>query len=46
MSDFLDELDAWLDDNWDAELTIAEWWDRLGRSGWASPSLPDRKSVV
>ena len=40
MSDFLDELDAWLDDNWDAELTIAEWWDRLGRSGWASPSLP------
>lgn len=40
MSDILDELDAWLDDNWDPDLTVAEWWDRLGRSGWASPSLP------
>ncbi len=40
MSDFLDELDGWLADNWDPELTVTEWWDRLGLSGWAAPSLP------
>jgi len=40
MSELLDELDAWLDANWDPELTVAEWWQRLGTSGWASPSLP------
>ena len=36
----LDELDAWLAANWSPELTVAEWWDRLGRAGWAAPSLP------
>jgi alkylation response protein AidB-like acyl-CoA dehydrogenase len=40
MSDILDELDTWLQANWDPELTVAEWWHRLGTSGWASPSLP------
>jgi alkylation response protein AidB-like acyl-CoA dehydrogenase len=40
MSDLLDELDAWLDANWDPELTVAEWWQRLGTSGWAAPALP------
>ena len=41
MSDFLEELDSWLDANWDADLTVAEWWERLGTSGWASPMLPE-----
>ena len=40
MTELLDELDAWLDTNWDPDLTVAEWWDRLGLSGWAAPSLP------
>ena len=40
MSDLLDELDAWLDANWDPDLTVAEWWQRLGTSGWAAPALP------
>jgi len=40
MSELLDELDAWLDANWDPELTVAEWWQRLGSSGWAAPALP------
>jgi alkylation response protein AidB-like acyl-CoA dehydrogenase len=40
MSDLLDELDVWLDANWNPDLTVAEWWQRLGTSGWASPSLP------
>jgi alkylation response protein AidB-like acyl-CoA dehydrogenase len=40
MSDILEELDAWIDANWDPELTVAEWWQRLGTSGWAAPALP------
>lgn len=40
MSALLDELDAWLDANWDPDLTVGEWWERLGLAGWASPSLP------
>src|SRR5262249_6536507 len=38
--DLTDELYAWLDDNWDPDLTVAEWWERLGVSGWAAPGLP------
>ena len=34
------ELQDWLHENWDAGLTVAEWWERLGLSGWAAPSLP------
>ena len=40
MSDLLEELDDWLADNWDADLTVGEWWERLGLAGWAHPSLP------
>ncbi len=40
MSDILDELDAWLTENWNADLTVGEWWERLGASGWAAPALP------
>jgi alkylation response protein AidB-like acyl-CoA dehydrogenase len=36
----LDELRAWLDENWDPDLTVGEWWERLGLSGWAAPGLP------
>ena len=39
-SDILDELDAWLEDNWNPDLSVAEWWQLLGTSGWAAPSLP------
>jgi alkylation response protein AidB-like acyl-CoA dehydrogenase len=38
--DLLDRLDSWLTANWDPDLTVAEWWQRLGTSGWAAPSLP------
>ena len=40
MSDILEELDAWLAANWDPELTVAQWWQLLGSSGWAAPALP------
>ena len=41
MADVIDELQAWLDDNWDPDLTVADWWQRLGLAGWSAPSLPD-----
>jgi alkylation response protein AidB-like acyl-CoA dehydrogenase len=34
------EVTAWLDEQWDPDLTVAEWWDRLCDSGWAAPQLP------
>jgi alkylation response protein AidB-like acyl-CoA dehydrogenase len=34
------ELKAWLDNNWDADLTVGEWWERLGTSGWGVPTWP------
>ncbi|HEY3140489.1 MAG TPA: acyl-CoA dehydrogenase family protein [Acidimicrobiales bacterium] len=34
------ELKAWLDQNWDPDLTVGEWWDRLGTSGWGVPAWP------
>src|SRR5712691_2270553 len=40
-ADVLDELRAWLEENWDPDLTVAQWWERLGRAGWAAPSLPE-----
>jgi alkylation response protein AidB-like acyl-CoA dehydrogenase len=39
--DLTAEVTAWLEANWDPELTVEEWWDRLGRSGWAVPTWPD-----
>jgi alkylation response protein AidB-like acyl-CoA dehydrogenase len=41
MADVIDELRAWLDENWDPDLTVAEWWERLGLAGWAAPALPE-----
>jgi alkylation response protein AidB-like acyl-CoA dehydrogenase len=35
-----DELQDWLGDNWDPDLTVGEWWDRLGMAGWSQPILP------
>src|SRR3954464_10088901 len=40
-TDIIDELTAWLEENWDPDLTCAEWWERLGLSGWAAPTLPE-----
>ena len=36
----IDELHAWLEKNWDPDLTVAEWWERLGTAGWAAPTWP------
>ena len=34
------ELEAWLDENWDEDLTVSEWWQRIAPSGYAHPTLP------
>ncbi|HZQ86090.1 MAG TPA: acyl-CoA dehydrogenase family protein [Acidimicrobiales bacterium] len=40
MTDFETELKAWLEENWEPDLTVREWWQRLGESGWAAPTWP------
>ncbi len=35
-----DELQSWLEEHWDPDLTVGEWWERLGTAGWAAPMLP------
>ena len=40
-TDVTTELRSWLEDNWDPDLTVAEWWERLGLAGWSAPSLPE-----
>ncbi|HZU73533.1 MAG TPA: acyl-CoA dehydrogenase family protein [Acidimicrobiales bacterium] len=39
--DVVAEVTAWLEANWDPDLTVGEWWQRLGESGWAAPSWPE-----
>ena len=34
------DVDAWLDANWDPELSVAEWWRRLADARLAHPMLP------
>ena len=40
-SDVVDEVRAWLEENWDPDLTVAQWWERLGLAGWSAPTLPE-----
>lgn len=34
------EVRDWLNGNWDPDLTVAEWWDRLAEAHWAVPTWP------
>jgi len=40
--ELLRELRSWLDQNWDADLAVGEWWERLGMAGWATPTWPEQ----
>src|ERR1700691_5457027 len=40
VTDAVAEVNAWLADNWDPELTVAEWWERMGTAGWSAPTWP------
>ena len=39
-TDAVAEVKGWLDENWNPDLSVAEWWKLLGESGWAVPSWP------
>ncbi|MGD9752904.1 MAG: acyl-CoA dehydrogenase family protein [Acidimicrobiia bacterium] len=39
-TDTVAEFAAWLDEHWSPELTLGEWWQRLGGSGWGFPAWP------
>ena len=34
------EVEDWITSNWDPDITVAEWWQRLAAAGYASPMLP------
>ena len=38
------EVRTWLDDNWDPDLTVADWWQRLADGGWGHPTWPEEHS--
>jgi alkylation response protein AidB-like acyl-CoA dehydrogenase len=40
-NDLIGELKSWLDQNWNPDMTVGEWWERLGLAGWAAPTLPE-----
>ena len=40
-TDAVAEVRAWLEENWDPDLTVGEWWERLGLAGWAAPGLAE-----
>jgi alkylation response protein AidB-like acyl-CoA dehydrogenase len=38
-----DEVTRWLDDNWNPDLTVDEWWKAVAAAGWTAPHLaPDQ----
>jgi len=37
--DVRDEIEAWLDENWDDRLTVRVWWSRLAQAGLSFPML-------
>ncbi len=40
-TEIIEELDQWLNENWDPDITVEEWWQRLGLSGWGAPMWPE-----
>src|SRR5687767_3001784 len=41
VDELIAEFRKWLEENWDPDLTVAEWWERLGTARWAAPTLPE-----
>jgi len=35
------EVKSWLSKHWEPNLTVGEWWEALGTSGWSAPTLPE-----
>ncbi len=40
-TDVAAEANAWVVDNWNPDLTVAEWWQRLADAGYSQATLPE-----
>ena len=40
LNEVLADLRRWLASNWDPDLTVRQWWERLAESGWSQPHWP------
>ncbi len=40
LEELRDQAATWVEANWDLDLTVAEWWERLASSGWGFPTWP------
>jgi alkylation response protein AidB-like acyl-CoA dehydrogenase len=40
MGDVIAELQKFLDSEWNPDLSVGEWWEKLGTEGWAAPAWP------
>jgi alkylation response protein AidB-like acyl-CoA dehydrogenase len=53
-ADLLAEVSAWLEEHWDPDLSVAQWWELVGAAGWTAPHFPrewgglgySRRSVI
>jgi len=34
------EVETWIAENWNPDITVAEWWQRMATAGYSSPMLP------
>lgn len=44
LDDIRSEVEGWLGDHWDPDLTVAAWWAQLAESGWGAPTWPEEWS--
>lgn len=42
MADVRSDARAWIQEHWNPELTLGEWWNALAEAGWAFPHWPKR----
>jgi alkylation response protein AidB-like acyl-CoA dehydrogenase len=35
------EVEAWVAEHWDPEITVREWWRRLAEARWTAPGFPE-----
>ena len=38
-TDIVAEVTSWLEENWDPDITVREWWN-ASDAGWSAPTLP------
>ena len=41
-----DEVQAWLAEHWDPDLTVDEWWQIVADAGWTAPHFRPSRAAV